>query len=180
VDAQQLRDAPITVRGRYEPQQGLLLDNRQENGLPGVHVLTPLKIEGSETRILVNRGWIGWSQGRKTLPQVATPQGLVQVRGIAAVPQVKNFLLMPQHTEAWPQLWMQLDLKRFEKQVAYPVQPVVLLQDSADASDGLVRNWQPPDDRVAMHQSYALQWFGMAVALLAFYGYASVKRRADA
>jgi surfeit locus 1 family protein len=180
VDPRQLRDAPITVRGRYEPEQGLLLDNRQENGLPGVHVLTPLKIEGSETRILVNRGWIGWGQGRQTLPQVATPQGLVQVNGIAAVPQVKNFLLMPQHAEAWPQLWMQLDLQRFAKQVSYPVQPVVLLQDSGDATDGLVRNWQPPEDRVAKHQSYALQWFGMAVALLAFYGYASVKRRAGA
>ncbi len=180
VDPQQLRDAPITVRGRYEPEQGVLLDNRQENGVPGVHVLTPLKIEGGETRILVNRGWIGWGQGRKTLPQVATPQGLVQVSGIAAVPQVKNFLLMPQRAEAWPQLWMQLDLKRFEKQVSYPVQPVILLQDNGDATDGLVRNWQPPEDRVAKHQSYALQWFGMAVALLVFYGYASVKRRASA
>jgi surfeit locus 1 family protein len=87
---------------------------------------------------------------------------------------------MPQHAEAWPQLWMQLDLQRFAKQVAYPVQPVVLLQDSGDATDGLVRNWQPPEDRVAKHQSYALQWFGMAVALLAFYGYASVKRRVGA
>jgi cytochrome oxidase assembly protein ShyY1 len=31
-----------------------------------------------------------------------------------------------------------------------------------------------------MHQSYALQWFGMAAALLVFYGYASVSRTSKA
>ena len=174
VDAQALRDAPIAVRGRYEPERGFFIDNRQENGQPGLHVVTPLKIDGSETRILVNRGWVAWPHGRKVLPQVATPDGVVEVSGIASVPVVKHFLLMPEHAEARTELWMQLDLKRFEQQVRYPVQPVVLLQNSADAQDGLVRNWQPPEDRVSMHQSYALQWFGMAAALLVFYGYASI------
>jgi surfeit locus 1 family protein len=64
--------------------------------------------------------------------------------------------------------------------VSYAVQPVVLLQTSSAAQDGLIRNWQPPEDRVPMHQSYALQWFGMAAALLVFYGYASVSRTSKA
>jgi surfeit locus 1 family protein len=176
VAALALVDAPITVRGHYEAAQQFFLDNRQEDGKPGVQVLTPLKIEGGETRILVNRGWVGWTQGRRKLPEVATPDGLIEVRGVAALPNVKKFLLMPQPVEELPHLWMQLDLRRFAQQVAYPVQPVVLLQDSADANDGLIRHWPPPEDRVAMHQSYALQWFGMALALLVFYGVASVRR----
>lgn len=44
----------MTVRGVYEPEAQFFVDNRQEDGKPGVHVVTPLKIEGSETRILVN------------------------------------------------------------------------------------------------------------------------------
>jgi len=179
VDADQLRDAPITVRGHYEPAQQIFIDNRQEEGRAGVHVVTPLKIEGSQTRILVNRGWLGWTDGRQKLPQVSTPLELVEVRGIAATPVVKKFLLMPERAEAWSQLWPVLDLKRFERQVNFPLQPVVLLQSRADAQDNLIRNWQAPEDRVAMHQSYALQWFGMALALLVFYGVASVRRVAS-
>ncbi len=180
VNPEQLRDAPITVRGHYEPAQQIFIDNRQEEGRAGVHVVTPLKIEGSETRILVNRGWIGWADGRKKLPQVSTPPGLVEVSGIAAKPVVKKFLLMPERAEAWSQLWPVLDLKRFEGQANFPLQPVVLLQNRTDAQDALIRNWQAPEDRVAMHQSYALQWFGMALALLVFYGVASVRRVASA
>ena len=179
VHAEQLRDVPITVRGYYEPAQQIFVDNRQEEGRAGVHVVTPLKIEGSETRILVNRGWIGWTDGRQKLPQVSTPPGLVEVSGIAATPVVKKFLLMPERAEAWSQLWPVLDLKRFERQVNFPLQPVVLLQNRSDMHDNLIRNWQAPEDRVAMHQSYALQWFGMALALLAFYGVASVRRAAS-
>lgn len=176
LDPQLLLGAPIIARGHYEPTRQFMVDNRQEDGRPGVHVVTPLKIEGSETRILINRGWIGWSDGRKTLPQVVTPAGLVEVRGIADVPMAKDFLLMPERAEAWPNLWPRLDLKRFQQQAAYPVQPVVLLQNRNDVADGLVRNWQPPEDRVAKHKSYAMQWFGMALVLLVFYGVASVRR----
>ncbi len=174
VEPEALRDAPIAVRGRFEPEKGFFIDNRQENGQPGLHVVTPLKIEDSETRILVNRGWVGWPHGRTTLPQVPAPEGVVEVSGIASVPVVKNFLLMPMHAEARTQLWMQMDIKRFSQQVPYAVQPVVLLQSGNEVHDGLIRNWQPPEDRVPMHQSYSLQWFGMAAALLVFYGYASV------
>jgi surfeit locus 1 family protein len=152
------------------------LDNRQENGQPGVHVITPLRIEGSEMRILVNRGWVGWSQGRSVLPVVATPSGRVKIIGLAAVPSSKKFFLMPDHPEAQIKLWSRIDLPRFEKMVGHPLQPVVLQQTGGDSSDTLVRHWAPPEDRVGMHRGYAFQWFGMAVALLLFYAFASFRK----
>jgi surfeit locus 1 family protein len=169
LDAEQLRDAPITVSGIYEPSQQFFLDNRQENGLPGVHVITPLKIDGSNTRILVNRGWVGWTQGRSVLPVVATPTGQVQVTGLAFVPSTKKFFLMPDHPEASSQLWERLDLARFARLSGQPLQPVVLLQNQGDAQDTLVRHWAAPENKVSMHRGYAFQWFGMAVALVIFY-----------
>ena len=174
VDPDLLQDAPVTVRGSYEPAHQFFVDNRQEGGKPGVHVVTPLRIEGSVVRVLVNRGWVGWSQGRQVLPVVTTPAGVVQVTGVATVPHNKNFFLMPSHAESLPRLWSQLDVARFARERADPVQPVVVLQGQNDVADGLIRNWQAPEDRVAKHQSYALQWFGMAVALLVFYLVASV------
>jgi surfeit locus 1 family protein len=175
VDPVQLQDAPVTVRGLYETRLQFFVDNRQEDGQPGVHVVTPLKIAGSETRILINRGWVGWGQSRSALPPISTPDTLVEVTGVAAVPVNKPFFLMPNSPEQLPRLWSRLDVERFAKEAPFAVQPVVVLQTGAGHGDSLVRKWPPPEDRVARHQSYAYQWFGMAFALLIFYGFASVR-----
>lgn len=176
LDAQAAQDAAFTVVGTYEAQHQIFLDNRQENDQPGVHVITPLKIDGSETRILVNRGWVGWTQGRAVLPVVATPVGRVQVTGLANVPSTKKFFLMPDHPEAQAKLWSRVDLPRFEQLIGHRLQPVVLQQTGGDAPDTLVRHWAPPEDRVGMHRGYAFQWFGMAAALLLFYLFTSFRK----
>jgi surfeit locus 1 family protein len=175
VDTSLLQDARVSVRGHFEPQDQFFVDNKQEDGKPGVHVVTPLKIEGSVTRILVNRGWAGWVQGRQVLPTIAVVEGAVEVSGVANVPVNKNFFLMPEHAQSLPQLWSRLDIQRFAAEHNYPVQPMVILQASTTKHDGLIRNWQPPEDRVAKHQSYAYQWFSMALALLVFIIVASVR-----
>lgn len=176
LEAEQVRDAPIAVRGFYEPQRQFFVDNRQLDGRPGLHVITPLRIEGSQVRILVNRGWVGWPLGRGVLPVVDAPAGLVDVNGIASVPSTKKFFLMPEQSES-AQLWPRVDLARYASQTSQTVQPVVLLQNQDDAADKLVRRWDPPEDRVAKHRGYAFQWFGMAAALLIFYLVASVRKK---
>ena len=179
VAPQAAQDVPFTVVGTYEGQYQVFLDNRQENDQPGVHVITPLKIEGSETRVLINRGWVGWTLGRSVLPVVATPAGRVQITGLATVPTTKKFFLMPDHPESLSKLWAKLDLTRFQNLLGHPLQPVVLQQTGGDAPDTLVRHWPPPDDRVGKHRGYAFQWFGMAVALILFYLFASFRKGAD-
>lgn len=164
-----LQDAPVSVRGRFEPQTQFYVDNRQEGGKPGVHVVTPLHIEASDTRVLVNRGWIAWGQGRTQLPVVETPTGLVQIDGIASIPTTKDFLLMPHHPEQLPRLWDRLDLARYQGESGFAVQGFAILQTGTNVPDGLLRRWPPPEDRVAKHQSYAYQWFSMAAALLVFF-----------
>jgi len=176
LDAQAAQDAAFTVVGIYEAQHQIFLDNRQHKDQPGVHVITPLKIDGSETRILVNRGWVGWTQGRLVLPVVATPEGRVTITGLASVPSTKKFFLMPDHPEAQARLWSRLEMTRFQQMLGHPLQPVVLQQTGGDAPDTLVRVWSPPEDRVGMHRGYAFQWFGMAVALLMFYFFASFSK----
>jgi surfeit locus 1 family protein len=176
LDAPTAQDALFTVTGTYEPEHQVFLDNRQENDQPGVHVITPLKIEGSETRILINRGWVGWSQGRSVLPVVETPAGRVQITGLASVPSTKKFFLMTEHADAQAKLWLRLDLGRFEQLIGHALQPVVLQQTGGDAPDSLVRHWAPPEDRVGKHRGYAFQWFGMAASLLIFYLFAGFRK----
>lgn len=175
VETRQMQDMPIVVQGSYDSEHQFFVDNKQENGVPGLHVITPLKIENSETRVLINRGWIAWPQGRDVLPVVSTPSGVVSVHGLASVPSSKSFFLMPDRQDARSQLWTRLDIQRYASTYQHMVQPIVLLQTSTDPQDNLIRHWPPPEDRVAMHKSYALQWFSMAVALFLFYMYIGFK-----
>jgi cytochrome oxidase assembly protein ShyY1 len=172
-----MQDAPVSVRGRYLPAQQFYIDNRQENGKPGVYLVMPLEVSGSRTRVLVNRGWLPWTNRQSPLPTVATPGEEVQVSGIATIPSSKKFFLMPEHQDERPQLWSRLDLDRYIKQHPEPTQAFVILQSPDTAADGLVRNWPEPEDRVAMHRSYSMQWYGMAAALLIFFCVASVRKR---
>jgi surfeit locus 1 family protein len=176
LDALEVQDAPLRVVGTYDAAHQIFLDNRQHNGQPGVHVITPLKIEGTDTFILINRGWIGWHLGRTVLPVVATPTGRVDLTGLATVPSTKKFFLMPDHPDERPQLWERLDMSRFETLMGHPLQPVVLQQTGGDAPDSLIRQWEPPEDRVAKHRGYAFQWYGMAVVLLILALAAAVRR----
>lgn len=176
VEAAKWQDAAVRVRGQFESDRQIFVDNRQENGVAGLHVVTPLKIEGSETRVLVNRGWVAWPHGRQALPVVGVPPGVIEVLATATVPSTKPYLLMPEHAEAWPNLWPRVDLQKFQAEAPYKLQPVVLLQSENSPADGLLRHWPPPEDRVGQHVSYAWQWRGMALALVLFFVVASVRR----
>lgn len=167
--------AHVAVRGEYDAAHQFYLDNQVENGRPGVHVLTPLKIAGGDTRVLVNRGWLAWAD-RQVRPHAATPAGIVEITGIAVMPDKQKYLLMPDRREAWPELWSALDMDRFVEATAFQVQPVVLHLTSPVQHDGLVASRPQPEDKTAMHQGYALQWFGMAVVLLGFYIWTSFRK----
>lgn len=177
VVAADVQDMPVHVRGVYDAAHQFFLDNRQEAGLPGVHVITPLRIEGSQTYVLVNRGWVGWTSGRSVLPVVPTPPGVIEIVGRADVPSNKRFWLMPDRDQLTPKLWSRIDLGRATREFGYRIQPIVLQQTGGDAPDQLIRHWPPPDDRVAMHRGYAFQWFGIALALALFYAWTLWRRR---
>lgn len=164
-----LVDLRVAARGHYVAEQQIFLDNRQEAGVAGVQVLTPLRLDGSDVHVWVNRGWTPWVNGRQTLPQISTPPGAMQIEGRVAIPSRKAFLGMPQRDEAQGRLIMRLDVAAQASRTGLKFLPVLLLQESAEPPDALVRHWPPPEDRVAMHRGYAFQWFALASAL-ALYG----------
>jgi surfeit locus 1 family protein len=165
--AQALQFHRVTASGTYETGYQVLLDNRMHQGAAGYHVITPLRIAGSETRVLVNRGWIGQGPNRAQLPVIDPPTGGVTVRGIATVPQAG--LLLGQLSPLSPQgptVWAQFDLAGYAAQVPFPIQPVLVLLDPASAAGGFERQWTRLDSGIAVHYGYAFQWFALAVATL--------------
>jgi surfeit locus 1 family protein len=165
-DAELLRYRRVTVRGSYEPQYQILIDNRVHQEQAGYHVLTPLRIEGSEMRVLVNRGWVS-ANGTRQLPVVTTPAEPVELLASATVPGTRFFTLAPEPASTgWQTVWQNLDLTRYRQSVSFPIQPVVLQLDPQSAGGGFVRDWPRPDERIERHIGYAWQWFGFAAATI--------------
>lgn len=176
-DEDSLRFSRVSARGRYETEYQLLLDNRSHRGVPGFHVITPFRIAGSETRVLVNRGWVPMGPDRQVTPTLAPPVGEVVVTGTAVVPHVGFQLGEPPAPIAdRPVIWLHLDLARYRTVTGRTLQPIVLLLD-AQSGEGYVREWMRLDAGIAVHQGYAFQWFALATGVLVLYVVLSLRTK---
>ncbi len=176
-DAESLRFRRVTVRGHYEPQYQILIDNRVHQERAGYHVITPLRIDGSEVRVLVNRGWIS-ANGTRQIPGVETPTEAVELQATAIVPGTRFFTLAPEPAgSGWQPVWQNLDLARYRQAVDFSLHPVVLQLNPQSSGGGFVRDWPRPDERIERHIGYAWQWFGFAAATIGIWLYFLFRRR---
>jgi surfeit locus 1 family protein len=168
----------VTVRGRFEPRYGVLIDNRIRRGVAGYHVVMPVEVGsagGAGNRyVLVNRGWIAGNPERSRLPDVRTPQDTVEITGLAVTPNQRFLELAPGSAEG--RVWQNLTLERYRAAFSIPLQPVMILQENP-LDDGLAREWDPPDFGVDKHYGYAFQWLALSLTILVFYLVTHVRRR---
>jgi surfeit locus 1 family protein len=179
----------VQTRGIFQPQYAVFIDNRIHRGVPGYHVVMPLRIEGSEEgserHVLVNRGWIARPPLRSELPEVRTPDTAVVITGTAMVPGRRTLELSDRVIEG--AIWQNLTIARYREAVPISIQPFVIRQEaaaipagsmpSAAYEDGLVRVWESPDFGIEKHYGYAFQWFALAATLLVFYVYTQFRRK---
>lgn len=173
--AESLRYRRFVLRGEYDANRQILIDNRVYRERAGYYVITPLRLAGSQLRVLINRGWVPAPADRGQVPQVPPPRGPVRVTGIAVVPGQHFFTLGPPPPENWETVWQNLDLRRFQAGAGYALQPAVIQLD-ADAPGGYGRDWPRPDENAERNLGYAVQWFGFALASLGIWLYFLVRR----
>jgi surfeit locus 1 family protein len=164
----------VEARGVFEPRYAVFIDNRIHHGIPGYHLVMPLRLEGSDRYVLVNRGWLERSPRRAELPEVRTPREPVTVTGIAVIPSGRVLELSNQVFEG--AIWQNLTIERYRRKMPISVQPFVLRQDNP-LDDGLVRAWSPPDFGIDKHYAYAFQWFALAATLFVFYAVTQFRRK---
>lgn len=154
------------ARGRFDNKHTLFLDNQVYRGQAGYYVLTPLRLDGSENAILVNRGWVPANLYRQQLPQIEdTPRSLITIHGTLRRPFKAPLFLGGEESwgsAGWPKLIQYIDISKLQPEVGYTLQPLVL-QLASDEPYGFVRQW-PPALTVGpqRHIAYAIQWFAMA------------------
>lgn len=154
----------VEVRGRFAPEKEIYIDNRVYKTLAGFHVLVPFLLDGTSQYVLVNRGWVPLAGGKRDeLPRVKQVEGVVILRGIATDTRTRYLEL----NGAAPQgkLWQNLNFEKYREYFGKPLQPIVIEQ-TTDTQDGLVRDWPRPDTGVGTHISYAIQWFGLAATIV--------------
>lgn len=164
----------VEARGVFEPRYGIYLDNRILHGVPGYHVVMPLRIEHSQRYVLVNRGWIARPALRSELPRVRTPTESVSITGVAMTPGRRILELSSVVVEG--AIWQNLTIERYRSAMPIEVQPFVVRQDSP-LDDGLVREWDAPDFGIEKHYGYAFQWFALAATIFIFYVVTQFRRR---
>lgn len=176
-DAANLRRA--VVRGTYDYSQELILRNRTYGEVPGVHLLVPLRIAGSEAAVLVDRGWIPFELAAGEERSVFhNAMGEVEVNGILRLSQTRRSRFSPADPSIGPDrprldAWFRVDLPRIQQQTPYPLLPLFLEEETPTGAEP---RWLPrpdPDIRLdeGSHLLYAIQWAAFTGILLLGYAF---------
>jgi surfeit locus 1 family protein len=174
------------LRGQWVSSATVFLDNRPMSGRVGFFVVTPLRLEGRNDAVLVQRGWVPRDQlDRTRLPDLHTPTGTVEVVGrIAPAPgRLYEFSASASGT-----IRQNLDPTSYAAELGMALRPWSILQDepeqvlvqgaddaarstaaSSSRSDGLLRQWPLPALDVQKHYGYAFQWFAMCALIAGLY-----------
>ena len=171
-----------TATGTYDFANELALAARTRQGSPGVNIVTPLRLTGTDTAILVNRGWVYSADAtridftRWLEPTSATVSGyLLELNRGGGGPVTAS---------ATPRVIRRLDYDSLANRLPYPIARFELV---AAGEPRLATGSPPPRDstpaRLGLpimdegpHLGYAIQWF--CFALIAVLG-AAVGVRID-
>jgi surfeit locus 1 family protein len=172
-DLAQMEYRSVIVKGEYDPAGEIALRNQYLNNEWGVHLLTPLKIAGSEQAVLVDRGWIpGAAYESGDWSQFGEP-GEVTVHGVIRASRNKAELGSRSDPTPVPgaaplKSWNFINIPEISQQFAAPLLPIYIQQAADPAWTGAPQRTQPELELTeGPHMGYALQWFTFA-ALLVF------------
>jgi len=183
---------PVVVRGTFDPRNEVVLRNQVYNNLPGYHLLTPLRISGSDQSVLVDRGFIPMIDNKPGDLAAYAQAGEVTVSGVIRLPYVPRYFGVPDPTLAAGQTrlegWNSVNLPLIQEQVPYPLLPVYVKAAPAEGEVAAARSSAAPVYPVVSadlpelsegsHMGYAIQWFTFAAILAVGYPY-FVKKQLD-
>jgi surfeit locus 1 family protein len=158
---------PVRARGVYDFEHEIVLRNRAHRDMPGVHVLTPLRLAGSGQVVLVDRGWIPYTQAEPAARAAfQAPTGEVAIEGVAQPAQARAAPFLPadptpapgQRLDAW--FWVNLD--QIARQLPYPLLPYFVEAGLGADPAALPLGGSEVDLSDGPHLSYAIQWFAFA------------------
>ncbi|HEY5970439.1 MAG TPA: SURF1 family protein [Pseudoxanthomonas sp.] len=169
----------VEGEGVFLEGPAVLLDNQTRNGSPGIRAYRAFQPASGGAALLVELGWLPMP-GDRHLPKVEQPRGPVRVAGLLASPPSAGIAAAGAAPQAdGTLLAIGLDPVVLSRALNLPtLAPRVLRLDPAlklgYARDlDILPNTLPPE----RHLGYAVQWFGLALAVLITVSVLTLRRR---
>lgn len=165
----------LKLAGRFEDDLDFLVDNQTHEGEVGFAVVSVF-LAADGRRWLVNRGFLAGDRSRRSLPVLTTPSGRVTIVGVVW-PELG---LMPLFARddwqgGWPKVVQRLEVERMAGMVDNALPREIRLEG------GQPGVFEPAPLAMNMaastHSGYAVQWFGLTLALIAGYLFHGLRRR---
>jgi surfeit locus 1 family protein len=162
VDTPQNHYRRVRVSGHPDFDRDLALTLRGNRGSPGVDVVTPLLIGGSDSAVLVNRGWI-YSPDGMTADLSRTRETDSTFDGY-----IEEFDNTGRRDSVRLNGIRRMDYAAIARVLPYPIRQfyVVATADTASANRAGIARLKPPVLDDGPHLSYAFQWFSFAAIAL--------------
>ncbi len=172
---------PVRVRGQFDNDRVILLDNRVLDRVAGYHVLTPLHSQDGKW-VLVNRGWTSRGADRNVLPNIAPISAEVEVEGFTYQYSDRTFTLAEDDLSipSWPLRLQKIEIDALAAVLGVELAPfeIRVHPDSMlESGEQMPRVWHDPVMGPEKHHGYAVQWFAMATAALLFFLITGFRRR---
>jgi surfeit locus 1 family protein len=162
----------VQVDGEFDLDNTLVLGNQVWEERLGVHLLTPFKISGTDSYILVDRGWIPFDEWENRNLSAYNLSGNVRIEGMLRVSQTKLGLrdcLDDSAGEPPFQVWC-LALDDIASHLPYGLLSVYLIQGpEGEQSSAPYQALPQIEITEGPHLGYAVQWFTFAGILLIGY-----------
>ena len=171
----------VKFEGSFLNKQNIILDNQIFNQIAGFNIITPFKIKGSNSIVLVNRGWHPNLKNREMLPVINEIKGERSLLGYIAGFPVSGIKLGKNNIETLNSQifrFQRLDTLELNYFLSANVMPYMIYLDPIIDKE-FYENFKLPAPDSQKNYGYAFQWFAFAITLLIIFIRLSMTRKTN-
>lgn len=189
IDTAGLAYRTVELRGEYDLARSFVLAGRAMDGSPGVHIVTPLRLENDGGFVLVNRGWLPSPDAASVDLAPYREIGPIHLHGMAVpfFPSAEadarersssTIRIAAEDDERTPhRVWFRPDDQAVRASLPYPVADFIVQALPQEGAPERPKRIPPPTLDRGPHLGYAIQWF--CFAAVALVGWAVMVFRRD-
>lgn len=161
----------VRVTGTFDFAHELVLTARSREEIPGVDIITPLRVPGNPRAVLVNRGWV-YSPDAMSI-DLPGWRGSADTTVLAYVEDLTPSSLGDPRVPGRAIDWRHMDGHALARAMPYPIEPyyLVTLPNHPRVLRQPIPLALPAFTDEGPHLSYAIQWFSFAAIAIFGAGY---------
>jgi surfeit locus 1 family protein len=157
-----LKDRDAVAQGEFDFSHQGIVKLQTFQGQPGVNLVAPLVLDGGDTAVLVDRGWVPEDNNYAAYDE----SGPVIINGYIALTQTLN----RGGTLTDELAWYRVDIAAIQTQMPYKLLPIFIKQAPGENNDQPpLRSEREVDLSEGPHMGYAVQWFLFSTILGVMY-----------